>query len=833
MLQDLRFAVRTLLRSPGFTLTAALTLALGIGATSLMFSVVNAVLLRPLPYADQERLMLVFNVNTNAPDANMMRVTPLDFDDYRARSQTFESMAAHIGTGFTFGGPGEPELVIGQMVTPDFFRVLGVQPALGRSFRAEEFSPGRENAMLLSQRLWRRRFGGDPSVVGTQVNVNGRVFTIAGVMPAGFEYFGRRYELWTPLPSPRTPELPPLDRTAHYLQVVGRLKPSVSPGQAHTEIAGIAGALAAEYPDSNRNLAARVTPLEDFTVRDAKAPLQVLLGAVGLVVLIACANVTNLLLARATARHREVAIRQALGAGRWRLVRQFFAETAILYGLGACGALAVASWGAAAVVSLGPAEVPRLADTALDGRVLAATLLLSLVTAVVFGLAPAVQGSSADPADALRAGRTASAGRGRQRFRVALVVAEVSLSVVLLFGAGLALHSLSRLTSVDPGFDAGGQLTFSVVMPPRKYANGSSMIAFTERLTEQLASSPGVEHVGATTHLPLTGQNLENSFTVDGFVPARPDDVPIAGMRGVTPAYFAALGARLKSGRAFSQADRADSEPVAIVNEAFAKRYFHDQNPIGKRVREGGYPEWRTVVGVIADVKHLGPAAEARPEVSLPVLATHLRIHDQVGARPLFRGSGQDAGRVAGVVCARARRVARSGHVIESSAVHVGARLGRHLGAALPHDFARHVCRTGHHAGQRRRLRRAVVLRHSADAGNRDPRGSRRHIGRYPQDDRRPWPGVRRRRAGRRAVGGCASGVVDAVAPLPSQAARSHDDPCRERRPGARGHRRQLSAGTACAADRAADRAAVRLSVGGPPRGYFNRLVASKRRKSE
>ncbi len=618
MLQDLRFAVRTLLRSPGFTLTAALTLALGIGATSLMFSVVNAVLLRPLPYADQERLMLVFNVNTNAPDANMMRVTPLDFDDYRARSQTFESMAAHIGTGFTFGGPGEPELVIGQMVTPDFFRVLGVQPALGRSFRAEEFSPGRENAMLLSQRLWRRRFGGDPSVVGTQVNVNGRVFTIAGVMPAGFEYFGRRYELWTPLPSPRTPELPPLDRSAHYLQVVGRLKPSVSPGQAHTEIAGIAGALAAEYPDTNRNLAARVTPLEDFTVRDAKAPLQVLLGAVGLVVLIACANVTNLLLARATARHREVAIRQALGAGRWRLVRQFFAETAILYGLGACGALAVASWGAAAVVSLGPAEVPRLADTALDGRVLAATLLLSLVTAVVFGLAPAVQGSSADPADALRAGRTASAGRGRQRFRVALVVAEVSLSVVLLFGAGLALHSLSRLTSVDPGFDAGGQLTFSVVMPPRKYANGSSMIAFTERLTEQLASSPGVEHVGATTHLPLTGQNLENSFTVDGFVPARPDDIPIAGMRGVTPAYFAALGARLKSGRAFSQADRADSEPVAIVNEAFVKRYFHDQNPIGKRVREGGYPEWRTVVGVIADVKHLGPAAEVRPEVSLP-----------------------------------------------------------------------------------------------------------------------------------------------------------------------------------------------------------------------
>jgi len=618
MLQDLRFALRTLFRSPGFTITAALTLALGIGVTSLMFSVVNAVLLRPLPYAEQGRLLLVFNVNTNSPSTDTMRATALDFDDYKARSQTFEAMAAHIGTGFAFGGPGEPELVIGQLVTPDFFRVLGVRPVLGRTFQPDEFSPGRENTMLLSHRLWQRRFGGDPSVVGTQITVNDRQFTIAGIMPAGFEYAGRRYELWAPLPSPRTPELPPINRTSHYLQIVGRLKPSSTPEQAQTEIAGIASALAATYPDTNRNIGARVTQLQDFLVRDVETPMRVLLGAVGLVVLIACANVTNLLLARATARHREVAIRQALGAGRWRLVRQFFAETAILYGLGACGALAVASWGAAAVVALGPANVPRLADTALDGRVLAATLLLSLVTAAIFGLVPAMQGSSSDPADALRAGRTASAGRARQRFRVALVVSEVSLSVVLLVGAGLTLHSLARLTAVDPGFDAGRQLTFSIGMSPRKYPTAPLMVAFTQRLSEQILAIPGVEHAGATTHLPLSGQNLENSFTVDGYVPTQPADVPLAGMRGVTPDYFAALGARLKSGRAFSPADRDDSQPVAIVNEAFARRYFNGQNPIGKRVREGGYPDWRTVVGVIADVKHSGPAAEARPEVSLP-----------------------------------------------------------------------------------------------------------------------------------------------------------------------------------------------------------------------
>ena len=619
MLQDLRFALRTLVRSPGFTATAAVTLALGIGVTSLMFSVVNAVLLRPLPYPDQDRLMLVFNVNTNAADAKTIRASALDFEDYRARARSFDGLAAHIGTGFTFSGQGDPELVIGQMVTPEFFRVLGVRPSLGRTFTADEFTPGRENTILLSQRLWKRRFGASPSVVGTAVTVNGRPYTVAGVMPAGFEYPSRRYQLWAPLPSPRTAELPPINRNSHYLQIVGRLKPSVSTEQAHAEVKTIAGALAVQYPSSNQNMSARVTPLQDFTVRDVKTPLYVLLGAVGLVVLIACANVTNLLLARATARHREVAIRQALGAGRWRLVRQFLAETAVLYTIGAAGALALASWGTSALVAFGPADIPRLADTTLDGRVLMATLLLSLVTALVFGLAPAIQGAAADPAEALRGGgRTASAGRARQRFRVALVVAEVALSVVLLVGAGLALHSLVRLTAVDPGFDADGQLTFSVVMPPGKYPTAAAMTAFTQRLSDQLASMPGVEHAGSTTHLPLSGQNIENSFDVDGWVPSQPGEVAVAGMRGVTGDYFPALGARLKAGRVFNSADRTDSQPVAIVNEAFAHRYFTGQNPLGKRVRDGGGDNWRLVIGVIGDVKHSGPAEEARPEVSLP-----------------------------------------------------------------------------------------------------------------------------------------------------------------------------------------------------------------------
>src|SRR5262245_1856634 len=336
MLQDLRFALRTLFRSPGFTATAALTLALGIGVTSLMFSVVNAVLLRPLPYPHPDRLVLAFNVSAQS-GAKDIRATALDFDDWRARARSFEATAGHIGTGFTLTGQGDPELVLGQMVTPDFFRVLGVQPALGRTFTPDEFTPGHEAIIVLSQRLWKRRFGGDPSVVGRQIPVNGRPFTIAGVMPADFEYPAQQYEVWAPLPSPRAADMPPANRSAHYLQVIGRLRSTATVIEANTELRTIADALAAQYPDSNAGLSARVTLLQDYVVRDLKTPLYVLLGAVGLVVLIACTNVTNLLLARATTRNREVAIRQALGAGRWRLVRQFFVETAVLYTIGAAG----------------------------------------------------------------------------------------------------------------------------------------------------------------------------------------------------------------------------------------------------------------------------------------------------------------------------------------------------------------------------------------------------------------------------------------------------------------------------------------------------------------
>ena len=616
-LQDSRFALRTLVRHRGFAFIAIATLALGIGATTLMFSVVNAVLLRPLPYPDPARLVLLFNVSTNAAESNTIRATALDFDDYRARAHSFAAMAGHVGTGFTFTGGSGPELVLGQMVSPDFFNVLDVRPQLGRVFAPDEFSPGRCDVLVLTHRFWTDRFGGDPSIVGRQVTVNGRPFTVVGVMPAGIEYPGPQYGLWTPLPTPRTPELPPINRSSHYLQVIGRLRPSIALPQAAAEIRTLASALAAQYPDSNQNLTARITPLEAFAVRDVRAPLEVLLGAVGLVVLIACANVTNLLLARATVRHREVAIRQALGADRARLVRQLLTETVILYAVGAAAGIGLAKWGAAAVRALGPADVPRLASTSLDSRVLVATAALSLLTALAFGLMPALQGSATGAADALRSGTRTIGGSGH-RLRTVLVVAEVALAVVLLVGAGLALRSLVRLSHVDPGFDADGQLTFSVVLPPAKYATPSSMISTAASLSDRLGAIPGVSDAGFTTALPLSGQNLENGFEVDGYVSAQPNDVPVAGMRGVDGHYMQALGIRLVAGRWLATSDRVDSEPVAIVNEAFARRYFANRTALGARVREGGSDRWRTVVGVISDVKHSGPAEAARPEVSIP-----------------------------------------------------------------------------------------------------------------------------------------------------------------------------------------------------------------------
>ena len=622
MAQDLRLALRTLIRTPAFTLTAILTLALGIGANTAMFSVVNAVLLRPLPFADPNRLVFVFSQNTQR-SAGQMRVSPLDFTDWQREARSFDALAAHVGTGFSFSGDDTaPELAIGQLVTQDFFRALGVRPVVGRLFVADEFTPGRDHAILLSEGLWQRRYGGDRTVVGRTVTINGRPYAIAGVMPRSFSYPTDRYQLWAPLSLVSPPDGLPVNRNTHYLRVIARLKAGVAPSQAQAEMTAIADRLASQYPDTNRALGARVLPLRDQVIGDVRTALLVLLGAVGFVVLIACGNVTNLLLARATGRQRELAIRAALGAGNARLVRHLFTETAVLYAAGAIAAIVVASWALALVASLKPADIPRLADATIDGTVLSVTSLIALLTALVFGLAPAMHGACTDVSDALKSGaRTSGASRGRQRLRAGLVVGQLALSMVLLVGAGLAIRSFMRLTHVDPGFDADGQLTFGLVMPAARYPGAAEMRSFQSRLLADLAAAPAVRNAGATTHLPFSGQNLENGFTVDGFVVPPDGEGPVGGLRGIAGDYFAALGIPLKRGRAFTADDREGMPLVAIVNDTFARRYWPGQNAIGKRLRFGGpssQDPWRVVVGVAGDVKHMGPAEETRPEVDLP-----------------------------------------------------------------------------------------------------------------------------------------------------------------------------------------------------------------------
>jgi putative ABC transport system permease protein len=612
------YATRTLFRSPAFTLTAAVTLALGIGATTLMFSVVNAVLLRDLPFADPDRLVVLSSLNRQQ-DIRQIRASALDFADWRSQSTSFDAMAGHIGTGLTFSGDSNPELVTGQLVTADFFRVLGVAPLVGRTLAADDFTAGRHHVIVLAHGIWQRRFGGDRTVIGHSTIVNGEPYTIVGVMPPGFSFPDTRYQLWSPLPTTATADLPPINRASHYLQVVARLRREVPLDRARADLDRIAAALAKQYPDSDADLGIRAEPLGAQRVAGVRTTLLVLLGAVGFVVLIACANVTNLLLARATGRQREVAIRVALGAGRFRLARQFLVEAVVLYGLGAAGALAFSAWGLDAGKALNPGNVPRLGEASIDARVLTVTLLISLGTAILFSLAPALHAARSDGGEALKAGgRSGAAGDARQRLRSMLVVAEVALSVVLLVGAALALRSFVKLTQVHPGFDVDDQVTFTAVMQTSQYADAARMIAFTRAIDDQLSAAPGILHVGGTTHLPFSGQNVENGFRVDGYVVPPGGNPPVAGMRGVTGGYFAALGIPLKAGRAFTDADREGSMPVAIVNEAFARRYFGGQDPIGRRLVEFGGDPWRTVVGVIGNVKHSGPEGEARPEVDLP-----------------------------------------------------------------------------------------------------------------------------------------------------------------------------------------------------------------------
>ncbi len=620
LLQDIRYAARSLRRSPGFTIVAVLTLALGIGANAAIFSVVNGVLLRPLAYANPDRLVMVWGHNENI--GNETASLP-DFKDWRERNTVFEGMAAVANTRFDVTGDGEPERVDAALATADFFRVLGVAPALGRAFNANEETSGRDRVVVLSHGYWERRFGSRADAVGRTITLSGLPYTVVGVAPAGFR-FGNPSEMWAPLRTDTT-----RGRRADFLTVVARLKPGTTLDQAQAQMTTIGRALEAQYPASNAGWRPELVSLKEQLVGDVRPALLVFMGAVGLVLLIACANVANLMLMRAAAREREMAIRAALGAGRKRIIRQMLTESTLVALLGGALGLLLAVWG---VSSLGVAQstsIPRLDESGVDGRVLVFTLALCLGTGLLFGLAPALRLVSGRTQESLREGaRGASGGVGVQRLRGALVLGEVALALVLLVGAGLLIRSFDRLSSVNPGFDSHSVISAQIVLPRVRYAESNNQLAFFDQLLQTTRALPGVESVALTSDAPLAGGGSYLSFEVAGRSPAAANAVQDAEVLVTGPDYFRTLRIPLRSGRTFTARDDARASRVAVINSAMARRYWPGGDPIGARITLGDPADsssWRTVVGVVGDVRQNALNDDPYPQLFLPLAQTPQR----------------------------------------------------------------------------------------------------------------------------------------------------------------------------------------------------------------
>ncbi len=636
LLQDLRYGWRMLAKNPGFTAVAVVTLALGIGANTAIFSVVNAVLLRPLPFAAPDRLVRVVSVRlpANAPD----NASYPDFLDWRARNHVFESMAAFRTGDFTLTGQGNAAHLAGAAVSADLFRLLGVRPSLGRGFLPEEDKPGPANggnAVILSHRLWLQRFGADRNIVGRTIDLDSRSFTVVGVMPADFEFpiQAEPIDLWTTIAldigGPNGGKGMADQRGAHYLDVIGRLKPNVSAAQAQAEMSTIFTALGKEYPNESAHRGVRIVPERDQLVGDVRPALLVLLGAVGCVLLIACANVANLMLARATTRQKEVAVRSALGASRGRVFRQLLTESVALSVLGSTAGLLLAVWGTNFLLRLIPEDVPRLTEVRLDGLVLAFTVVLSLLTGLLFGLAPAVQASKTTLTESLKeGGRGSTEGLHRNRVRSILVVTEFAAALVLLVGAGLLAQSFLRLEHVDPGFDPHHVLTFALSLPAARYS-GARQVDFFQQVVAQVSRLPGVRSASAGGPLPLSRDEIDARFDIEGrSVPE--SERPRTGYTWVEPGYFRTLGIPLLKGRDLTAADTLKSTPVVIINEALARRFFPNEDPIGKRIEPGignGYPKgppMREIVAVVGDVKQNSLEADSSPDVYVPLAQSPL-----------------------------------------------------------------------------------------------------------------------------------------------------------------------------------------------------------------
>ncbi|MFI5177103.1 MAG: ABC transporter permease [Vicinamibacterales bacterium] len=645
-LHDTRYALRQLRKSPGFTVVAVLTLALGIGATTAIFSVVNGVLLRPLPYPDPEALVRVHEI---VPQYGLFSVAPASFLDWRQQNTVFEHMATYSGASATITGASGPERVQGLQVSWDLFPLLRVQPLLGTMFTADQDKPGAPGVVILSYGMWQQRFGGDPGVIGRSITMSGAPVTIVGVMPAEFYFPSRTPEFWRPI------ALNPANasRGGHFLGVVARLKSGVTLDRAGVEMKAIAERLAAQYPDASANESAKVVLLQEQIVGAIRPALLTLFAAVGVVVLIACANVANLLLVRASVREKEIAIRTALGAGRRRLIVQMLSESLVLAIVGGVLGVALGYAALAPIQTLSAGSLPRVADVRIDGTVLAFAAFASLVTGILFGLAPAWQASRAGVSGVLKEGGRSSATSGGRWVRRGLLVAEVALSIVLLTGAGLLLRSFDKLVNVNPGITPERVLAFQVSLPGAAYATPEKHRAFFNTLIERLDSQPGVETSAVVQTLPLRG-NYVLSFDVRGRAPAKPGEGASANYRAISPHYFDALGIPLVHGRAFGNQDASEhSQHVAVVDEAFVKTHFPNEDPIGQGLHIGnGTDGFFDIVGVVGNVHYDGLDATAAPTMYVPA------AQDDFSAMwVLARAKGGDPGMLAAVARQTVREI--------------------------------------------------------------------------------------------------------------------------------------------------------------------------------
>jgi putative ABC transport system permease protein len=635
ILQDLRYGVRSLIKTPGFTALAIIVLTLGIGANTAIFTVVNAVLLRPLPYPGSDQLVMLWETNPRFQiGIDTLPVTPGTFMDWREQNNVFEYVSA-LGVGrLNLTGAGEPERISGASVSSNFFRLMGIEPKLGRAFRDDEDKPGASKVVLISHSLWQRQFADEPAVLGKTMTLDRESYTIIGVAPEGFQfpranelpYFvgvATQTELWRPMTL--GDEFINRKRANHQLCVMARLRSGVTSGQSQSEMTAIAERLERSYPDSNQGIGVKVVPLSEQVVGNVRTALLVLMGAVAVVLLIACANVANLLLARSSSRQKEIAIRIALGASRGRVVRQLLTEALLLSITAAVTGTLLSFWGINAMLSLSPimsASLPRAYEIGVDLMVLGFTVAIALLTSVIFGLTPALQASKINLGESLKEGSGAlSTGQRSNHVRNLLVISEIALSLVLLIGAGLMIKSLARLLKVDPGFKPDNTVTMQIALPGSKYPSANQQIAFFQEVTHRIEALPGVQSVGLISSAPLSGGVYAGGFSIEGRVATSETDNLVADRRMISPEYFSVLGIPLLKGRGFTDRDDQAETGVVIVSESWARRFLRNEDPIDKRIKLGGRDStrpWLSIVGIAGDVHDTALESEARPCVYIP-----------------------------------------------------------------------------------------------------------------------------------------------------------------------------------------------------------------------